>query len=359
MERGLEPVRQRRREGLHLEGQRDVGDERERVAEGVDHGRAERGVVEVLHAEEPLVHELVADLLYKFPQRDLTVDCEKNLWLAGSWSQVGRALFNLVTNAFEASPRGGMVVPGFLRGLTPAQPGLWEVAWAARETGRRVVYATATAQMRARDDVLHGVWAQVRTLREHRIAHRDLRVANVFHAGDGNLHPLILYDGRQVGALERAEVLAAEKLAAVAEAVAGQPYPAGLEQAWKSVLFNQFHDILAGTSVEAAYEDARDLYGEANAIAGRGLNKAIQSLAWNIHIPPQEGATPIVIFNPHAWPAKVSIELEFGRIHETDRLVDDSGCEIPLQRVQSRNLVQEERALSFRGNRERSDQSGG
>ena len=31
------------------------------------------------------------------------------------------------------------------------------VAWAARETGRRVVYATATAQRRARDDVLHGV----------------------------------------------------------------------------------------------------------------------------------------------------------------------------------------------------------
>ena len=31
------------------------------------------------------------------------------------------------------------------------------IAWAARETGRHVVYATATAQMRARDDVLHGV----------------------------------------------------------------------------------------------------------------------------------------------------------------------------------------------------------
>ena len=36
----------------------------------------------------------------------------------------------------------------------------------------------------------------------------DLRVANVFHAGDGNLHPLILYDGKQPGALERAEALA-------------------------------------------------------------------------------------------------------------------------------------------------------
>lgn len=39
-----------------------------------------------------------------------------------------------------------------------------------------------------------------------------LRVANVFHAGDGNLHPLILYDGREKGALERAEALAGDIL---------------------------------------------------------------------------------------------------------------------------------------------------
>ena len=37
----------------------------------------------------------------------------------------------------------------------------------------------------------------------------ETRVANVFHAGDGNLHPLILYDGREPGAYERAEALAA------------------------------------------------------------------------------------------------------------------------------------------------------
>lgn len=40
----------------------------------------------------------------------------------------------------------------------------------------------------------------------------ELRVANVFHAGDGNLHPLILYNGREAGALERAEQLAGEIL---------------------------------------------------------------------------------------------------------------------------------------------------
>ena len=40
----------------------------------------------------------------------------------------------------------------------------------------------------------------------------NIPVANVFHAGDGNLHPLILFDGREEGALERGERLAGEIL---------------------------------------------------------------------------------------------------------------------------------------------------
>jgi glycolate oxidase len=39
-----------------------------------------------------------------------------------------------------------------------------------------------------------------------------LRVANVFHAGDGNLHPLILYDANHPGELERAEDFGADIL---------------------------------------------------------------------------------------------------------------------------------------------------
>jgi glycolate oxidase len=39
-----------------------------------------------------------------------------------------------------------------------------------------------------------------------------IRVANVFHAGDGNLHPLILYDGREAGAADRAHELAGQIL---------------------------------------------------------------------------------------------------------------------------------------------------
>jgi glycolate oxidase len=45
-----------------------------------------------------------------------------------------------------------------------------------------------------------------------------LKVANVFHAGDGNLHPLVCYDGRAPGEAERAEELAGKIVVACVEA---------------------------------------------------------------------------------------------------------------------------------------------
>ena len=53
-----------------------------------------------------------------------------------------------------------------------------------------------------------------RTLREigRMAAEAGLRVANVFHAGDGNLHPLVLYDARNPGEEERAAALGGEIL---------------------------------------------------------------------------------------------------------------------------------------------------
>ncbi|MCA0434634.1 MAG: FAD-binding protein [Proteobacteria bacterium] len=53
-------------------------------------------------------------------------------------------------------------------------------------------------------DVLQGM---LRLSEKHR-----LRVANVFHAGDGNLHPLILFDANQADELERAEAFGADIL---------------------------------------------------------------------------------------------------------------------------------------------------
>ena len=55
---------------------------------------------------------------------------------------------------------------------------------------------------------LGAVLAEITALSER----YGLSVANVFHAGDGNLHPLILYDSAQPGELEKAEALGGDIL---------------------------------------------------------------------------------------------------------------------------------------------------
>jgi alpha-mannosidase len=142
-------------------------------------------------------------------------------------------------------------------------------------------------------------------------------------------------------------LMAAEKFSALANWTTGQPYPGDLEYAWKNVLFNQFHDILAGTSLEEAYEDVRDLFGEALSIANRGLNFAVQSLMWQIKIEKEDGMTPVVVFNPNAWHSKVKVELEFGVVKENDVLLDETGSLLPFQVIQSRATAKGRSRLVF------------
>jgi len=136
-------------------------------------------------------------------------------------------------------------------------------------------------------------------------------------------------------------LLAAEKLSVAAASWAQGTSAAFLcppdefARAWKNVLFNQFHDILAGTSLEAAYADARDACGEALMIAGWALNHATQSIAWQINIPMEEDVRPLVVFNPLTWPVRANVEIESSRLKPEMVLVDDSGHIIPHQGVQS------------------------
>ncbi len=142
-------------------------------------------------------------------------------------------------------------------------------------------------------------------------------------------------------------LLAAEKFSTIAARLVNQPYPADFKQAWKGVMFNQFHDILAGTSLESAYEDARQLFGEAMAIGGRNQNYAVQALTWNIHVPQDEDSRPLVVFNPHAWASRVNVEIETNTIHENEVVLDDGGREIPYQRVQAESTTNGRARLCF------------
>lgn len=146
-------------------------------------------------------------------------------------------------------------------------------------------------------------------------------------------------------------LLTAEIMAALAHTITGQPYP-DFTQAWHNVLFNQFHDILAGTSLEAAYEDARNSYGEAIAMADRALNYAVQALAWQVHIEPAEGMTPVHVFNPHPWPTQATVAFEYGNFESkvtpgNVTLLDEADNEIPLQFIQSQATINGRDRLTF------------
>jgi glycolate oxidase len=101
--------------------------------------------------------------------------------------------------------------------------GAWEQRLAASEAERAVVWRGRKAAFAAmgrispnyivQDGVIPRT-ALAAVLREiHELGERaGLRVANVFHAGDGNLHPLVLYDRTVPGQEHAAEALSGEIL---------------------------------------------------------------------------------------------------------------------------------------------------
>jgi len=107
-----------------------------------------------------------------------------------------------------------------------------------------------------------------------------------------------------------------------------------IQDAWETVLFHQFHDILAGTSIEAAYQDVRNAYGSVLWTADKIRNRVIQEIAKRIDTS-GEGRS-IIVFNPLPWPVSApvrvpsSVKRFLGR---TLGILDDSGQEIPSQEI--------------------------
>ena len=85
-----------------------------------------------------------------------------------------------------------------------------------------------------------------------------LRVGNVFHAGDGNLHPLVLYDGRVEGEAARAEELAQQILEACVDAggsITGE-HGVGTDKACAMPLMFGADDLEAMLRLRAAFDPA-------------------------------------------------------------------------------------------------------
>ncbi|GAA3097869.1 glycoside hydrolase family 38 C-terminal domain-containing protein [Nonomuraea salmonea] len=129
----------------------------------------------------------------------------------------------------------------------------------------------------------------------------------------------------------QAAVLSAERWAAIA----GHDARADLERAWKQVLFNQFHDVLPGSAIEPAYDDARDQLGEAVAISKRIITRAHNVIARDVQVPEETGTQPVIVFNPHPWPVSTRVELQYGVAPNGVHVVDADGADVPCQRTQS------------------------
>ena len=115
------------------------------------------------------------------------------------------------------------------------------------------------------------------------------------------------------------------------EVAAGYPGEA-LQLGWHDLLFNQFHDILCGTSIPSAYEDARDQLGAARHRADVITNDALQNIAR--HIDTSAEGNTIVVVNPFTWPVELPVVVSPVAARELEtpiHFVDEDEMEIPAQ----------------------------
>ncbi|MDJ0588913.1 MAG: alpha-mannosidase [Pleurocapsa sp. MO_226.B13] len=108
-----------------------------------------------------------------------------------------------------------------------------------------------------------------------------------------------------------------------------------IEVAWKKVLFNQFHDILPGTSIPEVFVEANQDWEAAIAIGETLLSSALKAIASSIGLPnpTQADAKPIVVFNSLNWQRSQEVTIEDRAIQNNDLsfwICDESGNKTSL-----------------------------
>lgn len=145
-------------------------------------------------------------------------------------------------------------------------------------------------------------------------------------------------------------LITAEKFSTIASVVEGIPYPYDIfEKAWKSLLFNQFHDLLGGTAIKEAYEDAYNELGGVISDAERTKNLSLQTLSKDIDT--QGEGLPFIIFNPSAFEREEYVEFEpWLNWEEWGKkvLVDSNGHKIEYQKVHPTELMNNTYRILFK-----------
>jgi alpha-mannosidase len=127
-------------------------------------------------------------------------------------------------------------------------------------------------------------------------------------------------------------LLQAEKMSVLAARLLGVEYPAAaIACAWKRVLFNQFHDIMAGTSIRPACDDAIADYQEAEMLAERAIMSALSRVSAQIDCAGE--GRPIVVYNTLSWRRVEVVAAEVAWYNHDDcvHIVDERGRPVPCQ----------------------------
>jgi glycolate oxidase len=145
--------------------------------------------------------------------------------------------------------------------------GAFEVRLAADEAERELIWRTRKAAFASMGRIAPAYYVQdgviprtklAAVLREidELAAGYGLRVANVFHAGDGNLHPLVCYDDAVPGEAARAEALSGEIIHACVNAggsITGEHGVGVDKRAYMPSMFNEA-DLDAFTRLRCAFD---------------------------------------------------------------------------------------------------------
>ncbi len=121
------------------------------------------------------------------------------------------------------------------------------------------------------------------------------------------------------------EVLNAEKWSSLAW-LDGRSYPgAELTEDWKKVLFNQFHDLAAGSGIGIIYKDAQKDYDVVRWSTNEISGDALKTVAEQVNT--RGEGIPVLIFNPLGWERSgdVSVQLQLPEPASTVDIVDSAG----------------------------------
>jgi alpha-mannosidase len=142
-------------------------------------------------------------------------------------------------------------------------------------------------------------------------------------------------EGKFLNRRAERSLLQAETISLVATAGTGHPYPATeYDEAWWKVAFNQFHDMMAGTSQYSDYKDVRDSVGWACETAATTKIEALEVMARRVDMGSvKEGA--VFLFNSLPWSRRALVEYHTDNSPQNDTLIthlaDEDANKTPVQ----------------------------